>query len=120
MLKSIFITLPKSPGTVECSNHRTISLMSHVLKILLKIILERIRNKIKPEISDVQYGFVKDKGTRNAIFNVRIISERAIEHQTDMYLCFIDYTKAFDKVRHDKLFQLLKDVNVHGKDLRIL
>ncbi|GFO08463.1 LINE-1 retrotransposable element orf2 protein [Plakobranchus ocellatus] len=66
--KSIFIALPKKPGATECELHRTISLMSHITKILLKIIMLRIRNKIKPEIAEEQCGFVEDKGTSNAIW----------------------------------------------------
>ncbi|GFR58185.1 RNA-directed DNA polymerase from mobile element jockey-like [Elysia marginata] len=54
MLISTFITLQKKPGATECENHRTISLMSHTLKLLLKILLTRIRSKIKPEISETQ------------------------------------------------------------------
>ncbi|GFO20348.1 transposon tx1 uncharacterized 149 kda protein [Plakobranchus ocellatus] len=50
--KSIFIALPKKPGATECELHRTISLMSRITKILLKIIMLRIRNKIKPEIAE--------------------------------------------------------------------
>ena len=48
MLKSVFVALPKIPGTLDCSNHRTISLMSHILKVLLKIVLQRVRRKIIP------------------------------------------------------------------------
>ena len=77
--KSIFITLPKKPGAIECELHRTISLMSHVTKILLRVLMNRARSKLESEISNVQYGFVEDKSTRNAIFIVRMISERAIE-----------------------------------------
>ncbi|GFO12460.1 transposon tx1 uncharacterized 149 kda protein [Plakobranchus ocellatus] len=52
--KSIFIALPKKTGATECELHRTISLMSHITKILLKIIMLRIRNKMKPEIAEEQ------------------------------------------------------------------
>src|SRR5215469_11626045 len=68
MSKSVFIAIPKVQGTLECEKHRTISIMSQVIKILLRIVLARIRNKIRPQISEEQYGFVKGKGTRNAIF----------------------------------------------------
>ena len=112
MLLSIFITLPKIPGTLDCSSHRTISLMSQILKILLKIIFKRIRRQLLPEISVNQYGFMKDCGTRNAIFIIRILSERAIEHQQDVYVAFIDYTKAFDKVKHIELFRMLKNIQI--------
>jgi len=56
--KSIFIALPKKPGATECELHRT--------KILLKILMMRMKNKIRPEIAKEQYGFMPDKGTRNA------------------------------------------------------
>ncbi|GFN90163.1 hypothetical protein PoB_001666900 [Plakobranchus ocellatus] len=84
--KSIFIALPKKPGATECELHRTISLMSHITKILLKIIMLRIRNKIKPEIAEEQCGFVEDKGTSNAIYILRTLIERALEVQK-MYIC---------------------------------
>lgn len=120
MLKSVFVALPKIPRTLDCTNHSTISLMSHSLKFLLKIILQRIRRKLLPEISEAQYAFMKDRGTRNAIFNIRMLSERSIKHQQDIYLVFIDYKKAFDKVRHKELFNLLQAIQVDDKDLRIL
>ena len=78
---------------MECNKHRTISVMSQLGKIVLRVILNRIRSKIRPEIAEEQYGFVKGKGTTNAIFLLRMLSERAIEMQKDVYLCFIDYEK---------------------------
>lgn len=118
--RSIFITLPKKPGATECESHRTISLMNHVTKILLRIIMERIRSKIHPEVSETQFGFVADKGTRNAIFTLSMLIERCIQMQKDLYLCFIDYSKAFDKVKHQHLFNILQDLDIDGKDLRII
>ncbi|GFN99094.1 LINE-1 reverse transcriptase [Plakobranchus ocellatus] len=79
----------------------------------------RIRNKIKPEIGEEQCGFVEDKRTSNAIYILRTLIERALEVQ-DVYLCFIDYTKAFDRVRHDEIITDLKQLNIDGKDLRII
>ena len=52
MNKSIFVTIPKKPNAQECSEHRTISLMSHLMKLLLRIILERKSERIEKEISD--------------------------------------------------------------------
>ncbi|GFO31954.1 RNA-directed DNA polymerase from mobile element jockey-like [Plakobranchus ocellatus] len=85
--KSIFIAWPKKPGATECELHRTISLMSHITKILLKIIMLRIRNKIKLEIAEEQCEFVEDKGTSNAIYILRTLIERALEVQKKMYIC---------------------------------
>ena len=71
---------------------------------------------VKVECLEEQCGFVKDKGTRNA----RTVTERAIEIQKDLYLCFIDYTKAFDKLRHEESMSILDSLNIDGKDLRIV
>jgi hypothetical protein len=79
MKKSVFVVLPKKPGTVECNEHRTISFMSQVTKIILTVLLTRSRNKIKDVVAQVQFGFGAGKGTRNAIFVTRMLSERAKE-----------------------------------------
>ena len=64
--------------------------MSHVIKILLTICVLRMKNKIHPEIAKEQYGFQPD---RNALFFLRILSERAIEIEQDVHICFIGYIK---------------------------
>ena len=120
LTKSVFIALPKKSNATKCEQHRTISLMSHVTKIMLRVILSRVRNKTKPEITQTQCGFVSDSGTRNAIFLLRMLAERTIEMKQDLYICFIDYTKAFDTVQHDKLLELIADLDVDGKDERII
>ena len=61
-----------------------------------------------------------DTGFRNAIFSLRTLMERAIEVQKDLYLCFIDYSKVFDKVKHYDLFDILLRHNCDGKDLRVI
>ena len=102
MKHSVFITLPKKPKAMICTEFRTISLMSRVTKLLLKIIQQRMANKIDKEVSRLQSGFRPGTGTREGIFNLRTICERATDVQKDVYICFIDYTKAFDRVKHFK------------------
>jgi len=68
MCKSTFITLPKNPGATKRELHRTISLMSHPTKLLLRVLLDRLRGRTVGEVSEEQYGFTPDKGTRNAVF----------------------------------------------------
>ena len=94
--------------------------MSHVTKILMKILMSRARNKTIWEISNTQCGFVRDKGTRNAIFMVHTLSERAINMQQDLFLCFIDYSKAFNKVKHEELMRILEEIDIDGRDFRII
>ena len=72
---SIFMALPKKPGATECGQNITISLMGHITKLLLRIIMLRIRSKIKLETAEDQCGFVKGKGTINAIVCIYTYSE---------------------------------------------
>ena len=92
--------------------------MIHVIKILLRFFMMRARNKIRPDMGKEQFGIIQDAGTRNAPFALKILSERAIEMQKDLYVCFIDYIKDFNKVQHKELFQLLEGVDMDRKDLR--
>ena len=120
MARSIFITIPKKPGAIDCDKFRTISVMSQLSKVVLRIILNRVRNKIEYEIAEEQYGFMKGKGTCNAIFVIRMLGERTIEMQKDLFMCFIDYRKAFDTVRHADLLAMLSRLDIGKKDLRII
>ena len=63
---------------------------------------------------------MKDRGISNAIFVLRLLEERAIEHQQDLYLCFNDFQKAFDKVRHTGLFKMLAKIQLDDKDMQII
>ena len=118
--KSIFIALPKVNGTIKCEKYRIISLMSHVTKFVLHILVNIIRGRSLQEIAQEQYGFMPDKGTGNAIFLIRMIVERSIEKQKYVYVCFIDYSNAFDTVKHKLLMDLLQSLDVDQAELRLL
>ena len=62
------------------------------------------------ELSNVQTGFRKGRGTRDQIANIHLIIEKAREFQKKIYFCFIDYAKAFDCVDHNKLWKILKEM----------
>ena len=91
-------------------NYRTIALISHVSKVMLKILQARFQQYMNQEIPDVQAGFRKGRGTRDQIANIHWITEKAREFQKHIYFCFIDYTKAFDCVDHDKLWKILQEM----------
>ena len=120
MSQYVFITLPKKAGKTNCELHRTISLMSHMSKVTLKVLLQRMRGRTKGEISEEQFGFMPYKGTRNAIFTLRMITERCVEIQKDLYICFIYYAKAFDEVQHATLFEILQELDINGKDVELI
>ena len=79
---------------------------------MLKILQARLQQYISCELSDVQAGFTKGRGTRDQIANIRWIMEKAKEFQKNIYFCFIDYAKAFDYVDHNKLWKILKEMGI--------
>src|SRR6476469_5291030 len=87
------IPLQKKMNAVECSDHRTISLISHASKILLKILTNRIEAKARDFIERNQIGFRKDCGTRDAIGVMRMICERSVVFGNNVYICFVDFEK---------------------------
>ena len=94
--------------------------MSQVTKLLLKIVMDRMKGKIEAELDDAQSGFRQGKGTREGLLNLRLICERHLEVQKDVYIGFLDYEKAFDRVRHEPLMQCLSEIGVDGKYINII
>ena len=76
-------------------HYRTIALISHASKVMLKILQARLQQYMNCELTDVQAGFRKGRGTRGQIVNICWIIEKARDFQEHIYFCFIDYTKAF-------------------------
>ena len=99
--RSVFITIPKNSNAEECSNYHTIALISHASKVMLKILQARLQQYMNRELPDVQAGFGKHRGTRDQIANTCWMIEKGREFQKN--ICFIDNTKAFDCVDHNKL-----------------
>ena len=88
--RSVFIPISKKGSTKECSNYRTIALISHASKVMFKILQARLQWYVNWERPDVQAGFRKDRGTRDQIANTHWIIKKAREFQKNIY--FIDYT----------------------------
>ena len=76
---------------------------------MLKILHAKLQRDINQELPDVQAGFQEARGTRDQTANIRWIIEKAREFQKNIYLCFINYAKAFDCVGHNKLWKALKE-----------
>ena len=75
--RSVFIPIPKKGNAKECSNYRTIALISHASKVIVKILQARLQQYVNRELPDVQAGFIKGRGTRDQIANIRWIMEKA-------------------------------------------
>ena len=77
---------------------------------MLKILQARLQQYVNREIPDVQTRFRKGRGTRDQIANIRLVIKKATEFQN--YFCFIDYAKAFEYVDHNKLWKILKEMEI--------
>ena len=79
---------------------------------MLKILQARVQQYVNCELPDVQAGFTKGRGTRDQIANIHWIIEKAREFQKKIYFYFIEYTKAFDCVDHNKLWKILQEIGI--------
>ena len=91
--RSVFIPIPKKGNAKECSNYRTLALISHASKVMLKILQARLQQYVNHELPDVQADFRKGRGTRDQIANIHWIIEKARKFQKNIYFCFIDHAK---------------------------
>ena len=107
-----FHSNPKERQYQRMLKYRTIALISHAVKVVLKILQARLQQYMNREPPDVQAGFRKGRGTRDQIANILWIMEKAREFHKNIYFCFIDYAKAFDCVDHNKLWKILKEMGI--------
>ena len=80
--RSVFIPIPKKDNAKECSNYCMITLISHTSKVMLKILQARLQQYVNCELTDVQAGFRKGRGTRDQIANICWITEKANSRKT--------------------------------------
>ena len=112
--QSLVITLPKKGNLQLCQNYRTISLISHPSKVMLKIILNRLQPQAEEIIAEEQAGFRAGRSTTEQIFNLRILCEKYLQHQQNLYHVFIDFKKAFDRVWHKALWATMRKYNINA------
>ena len=110
--QSIVITLLKNGNLQLCQNYRTISRISHPSKVMLKIILNRLKPEVEKIIAEEQAGIRPGRNTTEQIFNLRILCERYLQHQQDLYQVFIDIKNACDNVWHAALWANMRLYNI--------
>ena len=107
--RSILTPIPKNGSTKECSNYCTTALISHASKFMLKFLQGRLQHYVNGKLPDVEAGFREGRGTADQTVNIHGIREKARGFQEKRkkkaYLCFTDYTKAFNSVDHNKLWK---------------
>ena len=108
--RSVFITIPKKGSVKKCSNYHTIALITHPSKVMIKILQARLQQYMNHELPCVQAAFRKGRGNRDQMANICRIIEKPREFQKN--ICFIDYTKAFDCVDHNKLWKILQEMGI--------
>ena len=113
MEKVSFHSSPKERHAKECSNYRTIALISHASKVMLKIFQARLQQYMNHELPEVQAGFRKDRRTRDQLLTSRGLSKKQeISRKKKIYFCFTDYTKAFNCVYHNKLWKIFQEMGI--------
>ena len=110
--KVSFHSNPKERQCQRCSNYHTIVFISYASKVMLKILQAKLQHYVSWELPDVQTGFRKGRGTKDQIANICWIIEEAREFHKNLYFCFTDYAKAFDCVDHNKLWEILKEMEI--------
>ena len=91
--QSLVTTLPKKGDLQQCQNYRTISLISHPSKVMLKIILNRLKSQAEKIIAEEQAGFRAGRSTTEQMYNLKIFCEKYLQHQQDLYHVFIDFKR---------------------------
>ena len=117
--QSLVITLPKKGNLQLCQNYRTISLISHPSKVMLKIILNRLKPQAEEIIAEEQASFRTGRSTTEQLFNLRILCEKYLQHQQNLYHIFIDFKKAFDRVWHEALWATMWKYNIDASIIRV-
>ncbi|KAK2552755.1 putative RNA-directed DNA polymerase from transposon BS [Acropora cervicornis] len=116
---SILIAIPKK-ASFNCAGQRTVALISHASKIMVKILQKRIAPTAESLLDDYQAGFRVGRGTVEQVTNLRILCENYIEHDLKVFLNFVDYRKAFDRVWHDTIWAVLRKYGIDENIMRAL
>ena len=110
-------TYSKGKNPQVCDNHRGISLLSIAGKILARVLLNRLNEHLERSglLPESQCGFRKNRGTTDMIFTARQLQEKCQEQNVDLYMTFVDLTKAFDTVNREGLWKIMAKFGCHAK-----
>ena len=118
--RSLIVPLPKKGNLRQCGNYRTISLISHTSKIMLRVILNRLKKEAEEYLAEEQAGFRPGRSTVEQIFNCHIMMEKHLQHQKELYHNFIDFKKAFDRVWHEGLWHVMRSFGMEEGLIQII
>ena len=115
-LKEGYLTkLPKKGDLISCFNYRGITLLSIPGKVFNRVLLNRMKDAIDPQLHEQQAGFRKNRSCTDQIATLHIILEQSLEWNSPLYIKFVDYEKAFDSVDRQTLWKLLRHYRIPEK-----
>ncbi|KAL9982087.1 hypothetical protein ACROYT_G010881 [Oculina patagonica] len=118
--KSLLAKVPKIGDPSICDNYRGISLLLVPYKVFCRLLLSRMQEGVEKRLRQEQAAYRRDKGTTEQIFILRNILEQSAEWQAPLYIGFIDFKKAFDSVRRDRLWNILKHYGIPENFVNII
>ena len=118
--KGLIVKLPKKGDLTNCGNWRGITLMPTAAKVMGKVIIKRISRGLDKKLRKEQAGFRSGRSTIEQIFVLRNIIEQLVEWNASLYICFIDYEKAFDSVHRETLWRIMSSYGIPPKLVRMV
>ena len=115
----MIIPIFKKGDSKQCTNYRRISLLSLPGKVYAKCLQRKCREIVELKLEDGQCGFRPGRSTTDQIFTLKQIFEKSWEYGKDLFACFVDLEKAYDRVPRDKLWKVLQEYGVNGQLLRV-
>ena len=117
---ALIVVLYKKNSRLDCGNYRPISLLSHVYKLFISIIAERVKGDLYASLPDSQAAYQPGRGTIEQVIALEQIIEKSIEFNSPAYIAFIDFTKAFDSIKLNKLWNLLEKTSMNKRYINLL
>lgn len=114
------VPLHKKKDRRVCDNYRGISLLSIPGKVLANVVLGRIRDTVEARLREEQCGFRRGRGTMDQIWLARQLIEKAVEHGTELHMCFVDLAKAYDSVPRAALVRVLREYGIEREIVQII
>ena len=118
--RSVIIPIFKKKDKLVCDNYRGISLLCHAEKLMASILLQRIKPRTEEILSEAQAGFRSNRSTIDQLLSLRLMTEKYIEFGKDLFLCYVDFQKAFDSVWRKGLWQVMRHLGYDCKIIRLL
>ena len=118
--EALIVVIYKKNSRLECGNYRPISLLSHIYKTFISIIASRVKHDLYSSFPASQAAYQPGRGTIEQVIALEQIIEKSIEFNNPVHIAFIDFTKAFDSIKLDRLWKLLEKTNVNKKYINLL